>query len=135
MFKLRSILQEVGRRHVARVALVYAAVAFAALEAADIVIPALGLPDQAIRWVIALAFLGFPVTLVLASPNPLLDDEVGNPEWTAHPETGEAGLAFWYELEVKHGGGNAPIEPGWWITDVLPPELLFLDWKSWSGLR
>jgi TolB-like protein/Tfp pilus assembly protein PilF len=66
VLRVRSILQEVGRRHVARVALVYAAVAFAALEAADIVIPALGLPQNAIRWVIALALLGFPVTLVLA---------------------------------------------------------------------
>ncbi|NNM05555.1 MAG: hypothetical protein HKO65_10665 [Gemmatimonadetes bacterium] len=66
MSNLRSLLQEVGRRHVARVAVVYAAVAFAVLEASDIVIPALGWPEWTIRWVIALALLGFPVTLVLA---------------------------------------------------------------------
>jgi TolB-like protein/Tfp pilus assembly protein PilF len=64
--KLRELLQEAGRRHVARVAVVYAAVAFAFLEATDIVIPALGWPDWTIRWVIGLAVLGFPVTLVLA---------------------------------------------------------------------
>ncbi len=46
--------------------MLYAAVAFAFLEASDIVIPALGLPGWTIRWVIGLAFLGFPVTLVLA---------------------------------------------------------------------
>jgi TolB-like protein/Tfp pilus assembly protein PilF len=63
---LWKILQEAGRRHVARVAVVYAAVAFAVLEAADIVIPVLGWADWTIRWVIALAFLGFPVTLILA---------------------------------------------------------------------
>jgi len=63
---LRNLLQEAGRRHVARVAVVYAAVAFAVLEVADIVIPALGWPDWTIRWVIALALLGFPVTLILA---------------------------------------------------------------------
>jgi TolB-like protein/Tfp pilus assembly protein PilF len=51
---------------VARVAVVYAAVAFAVLEASDIVIPALGWPEWAIRWVIALALIGFPVTLILA---------------------------------------------------------------------
>ena len=39
---LRELLQEAGRRHVARVAVLYAAVAFAVLEAADIVIPVLG---------------------------------------------------------------------------------------------
>jgi TolB-like protein/Tfp pilus assembly protein PilF len=63
---LRDLLQEAGRRHVARVAVVYAAVAFAVLEAADIVIPVLGWADWTIKWVIALALLGFPVTLILA---------------------------------------------------------------------
>jgi TolB-like protein/Tfp pilus assembly protein PilF len=66
LLRLRDLLKEVGRRHVARVAVVYAAVAFAFLEAADIVIPALGLPEWTIRWVIALALLGFPVALILA---------------------------------------------------------------------
>ena len=46
--------------------MVYAAVAFAILEAADIVIPVLGWPPAAIRWVIGLALLGFPVTLIFA---------------------------------------------------------------------
>ena len=46
--------------------MVYAAVAFAVLEAADIIIPALGLEEWTIRWVIALALLGFPITLILA---------------------------------------------------------------------
>ena len=50
----------------ARVAVLYAAVAFGILEAADIIIPALGLQEWTIRWVIALALIGFPVTLVLA---------------------------------------------------------------------
>ena len=63
---LRELLQEAGRRHVARVAVVYAAVAFAVLEAADIVIPVLGWPSWTIRTVIGLALLGFPVTLILA---------------------------------------------------------------------
>jgi len=63
---LRSLLQEAGRRHVAKVAVLYAAIAFAILEAADIIIPALGLEEWTIRWVIALALIGFPVTLILA---------------------------------------------------------------------
>ncbi len=66
LLNLRRLLQEAGRRHVARVAVVYSAVAFAILEAADIVIPALGWPGWTIRWVIGLAVMGFPVTVILA---------------------------------------------------------------------
>ncbi len=44
----------------------YGMVAFGFLEAADIIIPVLGWPGWTIRWVIALALLGFPVTLMLA---------------------------------------------------------------------
>ncbi|MCK5651300.1 MAG: tetratricopeptide repeat protein, partial [Gemmatimonadetes bacterium] len=64
--RFRRLLRELGRRHVARVAVIYAAVAFACLEAADIIIPALGLPEWAIRWVVVFALLGFPITLILA---------------------------------------------------------------------
>jgi TolB-like protein/Tfp pilus assembly protein PilF len=66
LFNLRTILNEVGRRRVARVAIIYAAIAFALLEATDIVIPALEWPEWIIRWVIALAVLGFPLVLILA---------------------------------------------------------------------
>jgi len=66
LHNLRDLFREAGRRHVARVAVVYAAAAFAILEAADIVIPVLGWPDWTIKWVIALSLLGFPVTLILA---------------------------------------------------------------------
>jgi TolB-like protein/Tfp pilus assembly protein PilF len=66
LLNLRTILNEVGRRRVARVAIIYAAVAFALLEATDIVIPALEWPEWIIRWVIALAVLGFPLVLILA---------------------------------------------------------------------
>jgi len=64
--RFRRLLRELGRRHVARVAIIYAAVAFACLEAADIIIPALGFPDWAIRWVVVFALLGFPITLILS---------------------------------------------------------------------
>lgn len=66
MRNLRKLFQEAGRRHVARVAVVYSAAAFAVLEAADIVIPVLGWPAWTIKWIIGLSLLGFPVTLILA---------------------------------------------------------------------
>lgn len=64
--KLRSFLEELKRRHVFRVAFYYGAAAFAVLQAADIVFPALGLPDWAFRLVVVASLLGFPVTLLIA---------------------------------------------------------------------
>lgn len=59
-------LAELRRRHVGRVALAYAAVAFVVLQAAEIVLPAFDLPEWGLRVVVVFAFLGFPVSLALA---------------------------------------------------------------------
>jgi adenylate cyclase len=60
-----SLLAELKRRKVVRVAVVYAATAFAVLQAADIMLPRMGVPDWGISLVIALTILGFPIALVL----------------------------------------------------------------------
>ena len=61
-----SLLDELKRRKVVRVGLVYVAVAFAILEGVDVLVEALALPDV-IRTVIAVAVLGgFPLALALA---------------------------------------------------------------------
>jgi len=99
---LRSLLQEAGRRHVARVAVLYSAVAFGILEAADIIIPALGLQEWTIRWVIALALIGFPVTLVLAW---VYDFTPSGVVRTATASAGEEG-------EVAHRGTGTPFVSG-----------------------
>lgn len=57
---------ELRRRHVGRVALAYAAVAFVVLQAAEIVLPAFDVPEWGLRVVVVFAFLGFPVALALA---------------------------------------------------------------------
>jgi serine/threonine-protein kinase len=44
----------------------YAAAAFVVLQAADIVFPALGLPDWSFRLLVVLSLLGFPVAMVAA---------------------------------------------------------------------
>lgn len=61
-----GFLEELKRRGVVRVAVVYAAAAFAVLEFSDIAFPRLGLPDSAVDWVLALGLLGLPVSLGLA---------------------------------------------------------------------
>lgn len=57
---------ELKRRNVFRVIAAYGAGAFVVLQAADIVFPGLGLPEWALRTVVAATLLGFPVAVVLA---------------------------------------------------------------------
>jgi TolB-like protein len=61
-----SLLSEMKRRKVVRVAVVYAATAFVVLQAADIMLPRMGVPEWGMSLVVALAVLGFPLALVLA---------------------------------------------------------------------
>ena len=61
-----DFLQELKRRKVVRAALVYGAVAFAVLQAADLIFPMLGLPAWTVTLVLGLLAAGFPVLLVVA---------------------------------------------------------------------
>lgn len=61
-----SLLAELKRRKVVRVGAVYAATGFAVLQAADILAPALRLPEWTVTMVVAILALGCPVALGLA---------------------------------------------------------------------
>lgn len=61
-----GFIQELKRRHVVRVAIVYAVVATGTWQVADVAFNALGLPDYALTILIVLAIGGFPLALVLA---------------------------------------------------------------------
>lgn len=61
-----GFIEELKRRRVIRVALVYVAVSYVIAEAADLVFPRLQLPDWTVTLVIGLAIVGFPLALVLA---------------------------------------------------------------------
>ncbi|HSM11087.1 MAG TPA: hypothetical protein VK827_05925, partial [Lysobacter sp.] len=60
-----SIWSELKRRKVVRIAVVYAATAFAVLQAADIMLPQMNVPGWAMGLLVALVVLGFPIALVL----------------------------------------------------------------------
>jgi TolB-like protein len=64
--RLGSFLEEVGRRRVWRSALGYAAMVFVLLQLGEIVFPAFGAPEWALRFLVVASCLGFPVTLALA---------------------------------------------------------------------
>ena len=83
---LRAFLSELKRRHVYRVAAVYAAVAFVILEAASFIFPALLLPDWSFRLLVFSALFGFPIALILAwalqlTPEGVRRSEPSEPAW------------------------------------------------------
>ena len=57
---------ELKRRNVFRVAVVYAATAFVVMQAAELMLPRLGVPDWSLTLILVLVLLGFPIALVLA---------------------------------------------------------------------
>lgn len=64
--RLSLFFEEVGRRRVWRTAFAYAAVVFVLLQLGEIIFPAFGAPDWALRLLVVASFLGFPLVLALA---------------------------------------------------------------------
>lgn len=63
---MKAFLQDLRRRGVVRVAVVYAVAAWLVMQVADVVAPALHLPQWTVTLVVFLSLLGFPLALVLA---------------------------------------------------------------------
>ncbi len=63
---LRRFAAELKRRHVIRVGVAYIVVAFALLQGADLVLPALLMPEWTFRLLVLLVLFLFPIVLVLA---------------------------------------------------------------------
>ncbi len=64
--RYQTFFAELKRRQVFKVAAVYGAVAFAVMQAADFLVPALKLPESVATAIALVAILGFPLALVLA---------------------------------------------------------------------
>jgi adenylate cyclase len=60
-----SLLGELRRRHVFRVAALYFVGAWLLLQISDVIFPGLGVPEVAIRYVMIAALVGFPIALVI----------------------------------------------------------------------
>lgn len=63
---MNNFIQELRNRRVFRVATVYLGTGFVILEAADMILPRLGLPDWTITLIMTLLGLGFPIAVGLA---------------------------------------------------------------------
>ncbi|MGD8495864.1 MAG: tetratricopeptide repeat protein [Gemmatimonadales bacterium] len=64
--QIGRLLEELKRRRVVRASIVYAVALFGVLQVADIVIPALHLPEALMTGIVVVGALGFPLALALA---------------------------------------------------------------------
>ncbi|UCC84255.1 MAG: tetratricopeptide repeat protein [Gemmatimonadota bacterium] len=64
--RYQVFLADLKRRHVFKVAALYGAVAFAVMQAAEFLVPALYLPESVATAIAVIAILGFPIAMVLA---------------------------------------------------------------------
>ena len=64
--RLNRFMEELSRRRVWRTAFAYGAVVFVLLQVGEIVFPAFGAPQWALRLLVVSCFLGFPVALCCA---------------------------------------------------------------------
>ncbi|MEE9142569.1 MAG: tetratricopeptide repeat protein [Gammaproteobacteria bacterium] len=63
---MKQIIKELRDRKVIKIAIVYVIGSWLLMQVADVMFPALGLPDWTITLVVALLIIGFPVALILA---------------------------------------------------------------------
>ena len=61
-----SLLSELKRRNVFRVALFYVVSAWLVIQVAETILPMFDVPDGALRAVVVILALGFPVALIFA---------------------------------------------------------------------
>ena len=91
---MSSLYEELKRRNVVRVALLYGAVAWVLIQIVDIVMPRLGIPDWSITLVIVLLGIGFPIALIFAwafelTPEGLKRTREVSPEASTTSATGQ----------------------------------------------
>jgi TolB-like protein len=122
-----SLLAELKRRKVIRVAVVYAATAFAVLQAADIMLPQMGVPAWGLSLVVALIVLGFPIAIVLGWALEVTPDgvKVTRPRDAASTHEAPPSLlgkrtVFAAALLVVLGVG---IGAGWFLRPVSGPDV------------
>ena len=108
--------QELKRRKVIRVAIVYVLVAWVVVEVASVMFPGLLLPDWSVRLVIGLAVIGFPIALVMAwalelSPDGLRMDSETKTDSEAGKKADDKALAEPDPKPAKEGFDSIAVLP------------------------
>jgi adenylate cyclase len=114
--RLSAFLAELKRRRVYNVAVVYAAAAFVAVQAADLFLPRLGLPDWTVTLVVVVAVSGFPVAVILGwafdvTPQGLRRTSPNDP---ATPSPGQFRIAAGTAMSVL-----VLVGVGWWLSQTV----------------
>lgn len=63
---MKEFLSQLNKRRVTRVALAYLVIGWLVLQVADVVLPAMGLPEWAMTLVLVIVAAGFPIALILS---------------------------------------------------------------------
>lgn len=106
--RLRQFLSELKRRKVYQIGVVYAAAAFVVWQAAEIAVPAVGLPSSAVTFVVVVSLLGFPIALVLAWALEITPDGVA----VTRPQNEEAKPALRGGGSIRMSDRESDPEPG-----------------------
>jgi adenylate cyclase len=140
--RIRVFLDELRRRRVYRVAVVYLVLAWGLLQLGDVVIEPLGLPAWAMPFVIFLVAIGFPVAVVLAwaydvTPEGVRRTPAGPAGPTAPPPTGAARPAS-ATTPARTWIPNPPPAPaGRWSAGGMGIGVLVglvgVGWLAWAG--
>ena len=88
-----SFITELKKRKVFNSAAIYLATAFVILQAAQIIIPALLIPEWTLRLLVVLAILGFPVIIILSWIYDVGDKGIVKTDSTKSNDDHETGMA------------------------------------------
>jgi TolB-like protein len=100
---LRNFVAELKRRNVYKVAIAYAVVAWLLMQIATQVFPFLEIPNWAIRLVIMLIVIGFPIALVIAWAFELTPEGLKRTEFADEPPEKSARSRAWIYIVTVAG--------------------------------
>lgn len=126
MKSYQQFFAELKRRHVFKVVGIYGLVSFGVLQAADLMLPRLGLPDWTVTFMVALVVLAFPVVLIMAWAFEVTTEGVKRTDAPAPGEIEEIMAApasqRWPAGLLALVGVAALVASTWWIARRTAPE-------------
>lgn len=129
--RVRTFLAELRRRRVVRAGVLYVVAAFAVLQGADILIPALHVPDRAMTALVILAILGLPIAIALAWVFDL--DPGGLHRTEPRPPSGTSGATDITGVTGMAGAGGIAGAAGVAGGAVAPPTVAVVPFLSMGG--
>jgi hypothetical protein len=132
---IRQFLSELRQRDVYQVAVTYMVVGFFVIEAADVIVPRLGLPSWTVTLVITLAGLGFPIALVMAWALEMTPEGVRVEESAGEEAEGSVGAPAGSPRDLWVGASVLVLFllGAWWLLGGLPGEVGGLPGEEGTG--